>query len=148
DRASRRTRPLSSRMAAAYRVASTPTGRRMSIGARLLSISDADNVAVALTPIPAGSPVPGGAAVSMDIPAGHKVAARRIAKGDPVLKFGQSIGVASEDIGAGEHVHVHNVTFAGRADRAASGRSTNVETNREAWFDGYVRGDGRVGTRN
>ena len=44
-----------------------------------------------------------------DIPMGHKVALRSISKGNPVTKYGAVIGHASEDILAGEHVHLHNL---------------------------------------
>lgn len=42
------------------------------------------------------------------IPFGHKVARRAIGAGQPVVKYGVSIGTATCDIQAGEHVHVHN----------------------------------------
>ena len=45
----------------------------------------------------------------MDIPIGHKVAIKQIAKGDTIIKYGVDIGRAVADIGAGEHLHVHNV---------------------------------------
>ena len=44
-----------------------------------------------------------------DIPFGHKIALVDIAQGDEVLKYAEVIGVASQPITAGEHVHVHNV---------------------------------------
>ena len=44
-----------------------------------------------------------------DIPIGHKVAIKAIAKGDTIVKYGVDIGRAVADIGAGEHLHVHNV---------------------------------------
>lgn len=40
---------------------------------------------------------------------GHKYAIRPIAAGEDVIKYGMSIGHATADIAAGEHVHVHNV---------------------------------------
>lgn len=40
---------------------------------------------------------------------GHKIAARDIAKGERILKYGLPIGTATEPIAAGEHVHVHNM---------------------------------------
>jgi altronate dehydratase small subunit len=43
------------------------------------------------------------------IPSGHKLAVKGIKKGDQVLKYGQIIGNATQDIGLGDHVHVHNV---------------------------------------
>lgn len=44
-----------------------------------------------------------------DIPYGHKVAVRPIKKGQPIIKYGEEIGVASADITVGEYVHVHNL---------------------------------------
>ncbi|GGG32024.1 hypothetical protein GCM10010964_19940 [Caldovatus sediminis] len=44
-----------------------------------------------------------------DIPIGHKLAIRPIKAGDTVIKYGVDIGRAVQDIGAGEHLHVHNV---------------------------------------
>ena len=42
------------------------------------------------------------------IPAGHKVAIRDIATGQPIRRYNQIIGFASKPIQAGEHIHVHN----------------------------------------
>lgn len=49
------------------------------------------------------------------IPLGHKVALRAISQGAVVHKYGDAIGIATSDIAAGEHVHVHNI----RSQRAA-----------------------------
>ena len=75
-----------------------------------------DHVAVAIEPIAKGDNavyVCEGREVSLpaleDITIYHKLATRDIAKGEPVVKYGEHIGVASSDIKAGEHVHVHNV---------------------------------------
>lgn len=43
------------------------------------------------------------------VPLGHKIASQNIAKGDPVLKYGVPIGVATRAIAVGEHVHLHNL---------------------------------------
>jgi len=43
------------------------------------------------------------------IPIGHKVAARAIAAGEKIIKYGAPIGSAKEDIAAGAHVHTHNI---------------------------------------
>ena len=45
----------------------------------------------------------------MDIPIGHKVALKDIKAGDTVWKYGEDIGKAIADVGAGEHLHVHNM---------------------------------------
>jgi (2R)-sulfolactate sulfo-lyase subunit alpha len=44
-----------------------------------------------------------------DIPIGHKLAIRAIAKGDTIMKYGVDIGRAIADIAPGAHLHVHNV---------------------------------------
>lgn len=44
-----------------------------------------------------------------DIPYGHKVAVKPIKKGEPIIKYGEEIGVATADILAGDYVHVHNL---------------------------------------
>ena len=75
-----------------------------------------DNVAVAIEPIAKGDAAvyvcegkEGSLPALEDITIYHKLATRDIAKGEPVVKYGEHIGIASSDIKAGEHVHVHNV---------------------------------------
>lgn len=55
--------------------------------------------------------------VNEDIPFGHKIAITNINKGEKVLKYGEVIGIATEDISKGDYVHVHNVVSErGRGD--------------------------------
>ena len=86
-----------------------------------LRISAADNVAVALEALQPGAVVdlPGCRVVARDpIPSGHKIALAPIAAGQPVLKYGSPIGLATVAIAPGEHVHTHNVeSTRGRGDR-------------------------------
>lgn len=52
------------------------------------------------------------------IPFGHKFAVRAIRKGEPVIKYGEVIGLATQEILPGRHVHVHNLeSCRGRGDR-------------------------------
>ena len=52
-----------------------------------------------------------------DVPYGHKIALRDIAKGEPIMKYGESIGCASHDIKKGDYVHIHNMdAMRGRGD--------------------------------
>lgn len=44
-----------------------------------------------------------------DIQIYHKLANKDVKKGEPVIKYGEHIGIAARDIYKGEHVHVHNV---------------------------------------
>ena len=106
-----------------------------------------DGVAVALVDLGAGFDL-GGVRTRESVSAGHKVALKDFAAGEPIIKLGQPIGVASEPILAGAHVHVHNVRFSGQADREAFGsRIVEIPAN-PAEFQGFTRSDGRVGTRN
>lgn len=51
------------------------------------------------------------------IPFGHKVAITFIQQGAEVVKYGDVIGKATQDIRAGEHVHVQNIEgIRGRGD--------------------------------
>ena len=87
-----------------------------------LVISERDNVATALQPLEDGQVVEaGGVAVTVReaIAPGHKIALRAIAPGEPVIKYGSPIGLATADIPAGAHVHTHNVSSSrGRGDLA------------------------------
>lgn len=80
---------------------------------RLLILHPEDNIAVLKRPTESGTEqIVDGRAVTVATPLtmGHKIAIRPISKGEDVLKYGAPIGFASEDIKAGEHVHLHNLT--------------------------------------
>lgn len=119
----------------------------------VVSLHPHDNVCVAARDLPAGCQVTaGGQTVSLVRPIvlGHKIATRPIAKGERVSKYGQTIGFATADIAAGDHVHTHNLT-AGEFARDyafASDVPEPPEPIRGKTFQGYRRADGRVGTRN
>ena len=72
-----------------------------------------DNIATARVEIEAGTilsrEVGDDITLRDRIPFGHKLALESIAKGEPVLKYGQRIGVATRDIVAGDLVHVDNL---------------------------------------
>jgi altronate dehydratase len=79
----------------------------------ILVINEKDNVAVALRDLEAGETMalPGGGRLTAatDIPYGHKVALVALDEGDPVVKYGEAIGLASRAVGRGEWVHTHNM---------------------------------------
>ncbi len=81
-----------------------------------LRIHPKDTVAVALADLAPGTwvEIEGGleppVVTVQAIPFGHKVAIAPIKKGEHVIKYGASIGVAVKDIAPGEHVHTHNLT--------------------------------------
>ena len=86
------------------------------------------------------------------IPAGHKVALHAIAPHTPIIKYGHPIGVATQDILPGAHVHTHNMTMSDADRDHAIGKDTLpanlLPEGDRAVFQGYVREDGQVGTRN
>ena len=85
----------------------------------------------------------------MSIPTGHKVAVRAIDAGQPVRKVGLVIGWAAAPIAAGDHVHDHNLTTKGTLPPAVGGRPGPASSAAPGrMIRGYVRPDGRVGTRN
>src|SRR5450830_575242 len=122
--------------------------------ASALQLSALDNVAVARQALVVGQTLALGAVpavlVREPIPSGHKVALQPIAIGQPVYKYGQRIGLASADIAPGQHVHVHNLAMAGSdgAQQPGQGYVPTVPAEEALGFDGYLRPDGRVGTRN
>jgi altronate hydrolase len=77
---------------------------------RTVRLHPADNVIVCIDQVPAGLAVQGVSAAGR-IPRGHKLATRPIARGEPVRKFGQIIGFASQDVAEGAHVHEHNCSM-------------------------------------
>lgn len=87
---------------------------------RIIVITSRDNVATALEPLAAGEAITvenRTIVVREAIANGHKVALERIAAGESILKYGNPIGLATQDIEVGAHVHTHNVASTrGRGD--------------------------------
>jgi altronate hydrolase len=112
-----------------------------------------DNLVVAANEIEAGTDVISENVCAVDkIPAGHKIASEFIPTGKPLKKYNQIIGFASQDILPGEHIHIHNVKIENIDHEYAFSvdcRPTNYvkESDRQS-FEGIVRPDGRVATRN
>ena len=112
-----------------------------------------DNVAVARRSIPAGGATGRGDLTALElIGRGHKVALKLIRSGDEVLKYGQVIGIATQDIEPGRHVHLHNLAMV--PSEHAHQFSVDIEEKGmvpeadRRTFMGYDRGLGGVGTRN
>ncbi len=117
-----------------------------------LRLDPNDNVAIARHALPGGSVLSeyAGVVLSADIPAAHKVAIADIQQSEPVRRYGQIIGFATQQIRRGEHVHTHNLAMgAFQRDYAfgADARQPDTATTAET-FLGFERPDGRVATRN
>ena len=119
-----------------------------------IHLHPSDNVAVARVPLAPGQALRiDGVAfeAKSSVPAGHKVALMAIAPGEHIYRYGQRIGRASRPIAQGEHIHTHNVSFEEiefayefpEGEIAIPAPPRDMPT-----FMGFVREDGRVGTRN
>ncbi len=112
-----------------------------------------DDVAVATRDVPAGTVLEhagGELVVGRGVPRGHKLAVRALATGDAVHKYGQVIGRATAPVAPGDHVHVHNLGMdphAGVTYEFGTGRVALPAPRETRTFEGYLRSDGRVGTR-
>ena len=123
------------------------------VSGSVIRLHPGDNVVVACKDIGLGEPVPSENIVSQSqVSAGYKLATRPIAQGDPVLKYNVTIGFAASDIPAGMMVHSHNIKFE-EFDRDYAHHSEFkpidlLPAAQRASFQGIVRADGSVATRN
>ncbi len=116
-----------------------------------IRIHAADDVVIARTQLLGGTVLANlGVTVSGLIPPGHKLAVRAIKAGAPVRRYNQVIGIAKTDIAPGQHVHTHNLVFGDVAHdhEVGAGVTTTQYAAHPATFQGIVRPDGRVATRN
>ena len=114
-----------------------------------------DDVAVAIVDLAPGTALTGPFGdfrLSRLIPRGHKVALRPVDSGWPVRRYGQTIGFATSNIAAGDHVHTHNLAVQEFSRDPAFGLDVRpvdfVPPADRRTFEGYLRADGKVGTRN
>ncbi len=110
-----------------------------------------DDVVIARGEIPSGTLVTKESVrAAALIPAGHKLAVRDVAQGKPVKRYNQIIGFATRPIRAGEHVHVHNLAMGEfEKDYAFCADVKPIDyASPQASFEGIVRKDGRIATRN
>jgi len=117
-----------------------------------IRLNSADDVVIARVELAAGTRLlnEGGIEAATHVPAGHKIAVRALKQGQPVRRYNQIIGFATRDIPPGEHVHVHNLAMGEfQRDYAFCADVKPVErATPQATFQGIVRSDGRVATRN
>ena len=111
-----------------------------------IRIHSSDNVAVALTHLPAGEAVrvagqsfvlPG------PVPAGHKFALLTLSAGDDIIKYGAPIGHATQRIAPGEWVHTHNVrtNLSGLLEYQYRPQTPRPCAPLSGSFEGYARAD-------
>src|SRR5437764_5705807 len=127
------------------------TSRRTDMTAPLtIRLHPNDNVVVARMDILPNTTVDGAVAALTRVPPGHKILTRAVRKGEPLRKYNQIIGFATEDLPPGTHIHTHNCVM-GDFERdyafCADAHPTDTITP-PATFMGYRRADGRSATRN
>jgi altronate hydrolase len=123
----------------------------------LIRINANDNVAIALKDLEkdkiyemSGRKIK----INTNIQKAHKVAIKSLKKDEAIIKYGQPIGHALCDIEIGDHVHLHNLQtnldglmeYKYNKDHKLCEKFKN--NNEEVYFEGYVRRNGKVGTRN
>ncbi|MBM3351872.1 MAG: altronate dehydratase [Betaproteobacteria bacterium] len=127
-----------------------------------IRLSPDDDVVIARVALAPGTTLvkEGNLAVAGKVPAGHKVAVREVKQGQPVRRYNQIIGFATRHIRPGEHVHVQNLAMGAEGpqgsrpllserDYAFCTEVKPVDYLQPAEsFQGIVRPDGRVATRN
>ena len=118
-----------------------------------IRIHPSDNVIVALEDITQGSHITAGnkdITITEPVRRGHKIAICDIRKGEPVVKYGNSIAVAVDDIKAGSWVHTHNVKTQLKEDGeyVYDHKVYDLPEVAPRTFSGYRRKDGRAAIRN
>ncbi len=125
---------------------------------RALKLRETDNVAVVANAggLPAGAVFPDGLSLVEDIPQAHKFALRDLRRGDPVIRYGVTIGYALESIPRGAWVSEARMRMPEPPDLETLRRSlssftpcrVDAEPIPGVSFQGYKNPDGSVGTRN
>lgn len=122
---------------------------------RVLQLDPRDNVLVALTNLKQGENVEWAGrkhSLGSDVSAKHKFAMVAFAPGDPVVMYGVTVGKAVKPIASGELLTTGNIRHEASPfqEQRAEFRWSPPSISRweDRTFDGFVRSDGQVGTRN
>lgn len=117
---------------------------------KTIHINPKDNVAVALCDLKKGE-VYDGVTLITDVKQGHKFCISPVKSGEKIVKYGEVIGTATQDIAVGEHVHVHNLKtdLSGALEYAYNPVKVEMQKNESAKVvKAYRRKNGKVGVRN
>ena len=116
-----------------------------------LTLHPDDNIVVALKNLRVGDVVcDGSITVSEEVKRGHKICVKSVKQSTNILKFGQIVGAATQDIAAGTLVHTHNLSMGAHTQDYghASANGALPVASGAPKFMGYRRENGKVGTRN
>ena len=121
---------------------------------KIIQIKDADNVAVAVGDIPAGTEVLPGVVTRQDVPQAHKIALRDIPKGGEIVRYGVVLGYAKDPIPTGAWINEHMLELPESPSVDDLPWGTNLvpaerlpDPPRTTWM-GYRNAVGPAGTRN
>ena len=121
---------------------------------KIIQIKDADNVAVAVGDIPAGTEVLPGVVTRQDVPQAHKIALRDIPKGGEIVRYGVVLGYAKDPIPTGAWINEHMLELPESPSVDDMPWGTNLvpaerlpDPPRTTWM-GYRNAVGPAGTRN
>ncbi len=117
-----------------------------------LQLDPADNLAVALADLSAGTAV-GDVTISEAIPAKQKFALRDFAIGDTAVMYGVTVGKFNAPVASGGLITTANLAHSSDSFSTAerppySWQAPDVSAWQERTFSGYHRADGQVGTAN
>ncbi len=122
---------------------------------RVLQLDPRDNVLVALTNLKRGETIDWGGkpqTLSSDVPAKHKFAITALAPGDPVMMYGLTVGSAVKPIASAELLTTGNIRHQASPFQQQQNEFRWSPPDVSRWkgrtFQGFLRSDGQVGTRN
>ena len=149
----KRIKPEKGKIRSASENGNIRTGGRHTILKTYIQIHPSDTVAVALIPLKQGTVIEleqKTVTLTEDIPQGHKFALQEILEGASVIKYGNSIGTARTTIPEGAWIHTHNMkTGLGELLTYTYEKKTvALPPQKERFFQGYRRKDGKAGVRN
>jgi galactarate dehydratase len=119
-----------------------------------IRVHERDNVGIIVNPdgLPAGTRFPDGLALSEHIPQAHKVALRDLERGEPVVRYGQVIGSATQPIKAGSWVREGLIDLPAPPPLDQLPLATAVPAAQPPLtgytFEGFRNPDGSVATKN
>tara|TARA_Y100001970_G_scaffold218185_1_gene267528 strand:- start:173 stop:1675 length:1503 start_codon:yes stop_codon:yes gene_type:complete len=116
----------------------------------IIKLNEKDNIGIAPMNIPENAKLSNGIKSINNVPYGHKISLQEIKKGDFIIRYGQIIGISSNDIQKGEHVHSHNLTFYESERNYTNKFEEDIvdKSKEQKYFKGYKRNNGSSGTRN
>ncbi len=121
---------------------------------RTLAVHEADNVSivVAAAGLEAGATLTDGTVLTDNVPFGHKVALTDIPDGGAVIRYGVTVGVATQPLPRGSWVNEHRIRLPNPpplAELPPPAKPASTPPPLEGYtFEGFRNADGSVGTRN